>query len=158
MLTSAAPAASSSPLGPWSALSRCLRLRVLQLELQSGTAGSGVLVALSLLPAFQSLELTLRGKQRDGWPAHGLVLPPALLRCIVQSRSWCSLHVHPAGGSSMDLLRTAGGLAAQMPPEHADDATARRLRVYGHGKGGGEVQSYGIRDDGRGGGKQWQLL
>jgi hypothetical protein len=58
----------------------------------------------------------------------------------------------------MDLLRTAGGLAAQMPVEHADDATARRLRVYGHGTGSGDVRSYGIRDGGRGGGRQWQLL
>ena len=131
---------------------------MLQLELQSGTAGSGLLGALSVLPAFQSLELTLRGKQRDGWPAHGLVLPPALLRCITRSRSWCSLHVHSAAGGGLDLMRTAGGLAAQVPVVHADDATARRLRVYSHGKGGGGVRSYGIRNDGRGGGRQWQLL
>ena len=76
----------------------------------------------------------------------------------MSSRSWCSLHIHPAAGSALDLLRTAGGLAAQMPVEHADDDTARRLRVYSHGKGGGNVRSYGIRDDGRGGGRQWQLL
>jgi hypothetical protein len=80
------------------------------------------------------------------------------MQLIVQSRSWCSLHIHPAGGSAVDLLRTTGGLAAQMPVEHADDATARRLRVYSYGTGSGDVRSYGLRDDGRGGGRHWLLL
>jgi len=126
------------------------------MALQSDTADSGMLEALAQAPSFQSLELTLRDEQSDEWPAHGLVLPPQLLRCIARSRSWCSLHIHSASGA-VQLLRTAGGLPRQMSVEDADEAAERRLRVYGHSASGREVHSYGIRSDAQGV-KSWHCL
>jgi hypothetical protein len=167
---SAQPAAAAAVSPPqshsqvpngWGVLARCTRLRVLEMLLQPSTADSGMLEALSMLPAFQSLELTVspqpatRREQR--WPANGFKLPPALLRCIARSRSWSSLHLHRRADAFPVNLLARGGLADQLPPLAVDDATASRLRVCDHRAGSSKVRSYAIRADERGV-KTWQQM
>jgi hypothetical protein len=167
--TSAHPASAAAAVSPpqphsqvpngWGALAQCTRLRVLEMALQPNTAHSGMMQALSLLPVFQSLELTVsrhpaeRREQR--WPAHGFKLPKTSLQYIVRSRSWCSLHLHRRADVLPVNLLSRGGLAEQLPPLHVDDATASRLRVYDHRAGSAKVRSYAIRADERGV-KTWQ--
>jgi len=131
----------------WSAaLSLCTRLREMEIPLQSATPPA-VYETLAQLPAFQSLQLTFRSR---------LHLPANLLHCIGHSRSWCSLKVFRFNGKPDDLLTVNGGLQRLMPPADADEATAKRLRVYGL-KGEATTSSFGIRCDARGL-KEWQLL
>jgi hypothetical protein len=126
------------------------------MTLQPDTAKSGMLEALSLLPAFQSLGLTVPLDMRRRWSAKGCKLPKALLRCIVRSHSWCSLYLHSLADSHLvSLLDLGGGLAAQMPVAAANEATASRLRVYDHKAGSAKVLTYAIRTDERGV-KAWQ--
>jgi len=140
----------------WGVLARCTRLRVLEMVLQPSTAGSGMLEALSLLPNFQSLELTVSPAMRRWWTALGCKLPKTLLRCIARSRSWSSLHLHHLIEEHLvSVLQLGGGLAAQMPVEEADEATASRLRVCSHV--GSTVLSFAIRADERGV-KTWQQM
>lgn len=132
----------SPPHDHWNALAQCRRLRVLELPScdASGALPDGVLAALSSLPGFSSLELSLFPK--------ALTLTPLLFQSIALSRSWCRLHLrllHPQ--APPDLLR-GGALQTQMPAELLDEATARRLRVYVHK--GTRVGSYAAMRDGRG--------
>jgi hypothetical protein len=129
LLLQSALAAGASGEANWSALSQCVRLRVLELPVHFALT-SHLLEALALAPVFQSLELALPGLPSK-YTSQVALLPSAL-----SSSSWCSVRLFFPSMADAYALRSTAGLAKLLPPSSADmdqpsSASAlSRLRVF----------------------------